>query len=310
MRAVIHGSGTCIAPNRVTNQMLARIMDTSEEWILARSGVETRYYVDPGTGTSDLAVAAARQALEMANLQMDELDLVVFATMTPDHYFPGSGGLLAAKLGIRNIPCFDIRQQCVGFLYGLQLADAHIRCGMARNVLLVGPAGRSYYHQLLAVGIRIFEYLLAMLHAKTMVIDERLALVGSANIDIRSFRLNFEVGALIDDIGVATILHERFISQLRESTEIDLATVQGWSFPKRLQHGAARVGLTWPREAPREAPRGPQLLPPEASGSHFAERAGELQPNAVLQHVYEGTLPFTSVLTLRCLAPLRPDGEK
>jgi 3-oxoacyl-[acyl-carrier-protein] synthase-3 len=137
-RAVIVGSGTQIAPNRVTNDMLARLMDTSDAWIRERSGVETRYYVDPGTGTSDLGVAAARQALEHARVDPAEVDLVVFATMTPDHYFPGSGGLLQAKLGLRNVPCFDIRQQCVGFLYGLQLVDAHIRSGLAKTVLLVG----------------------------------------------------------------------------------------------------------------------------------------------------------------------------
>jgi 3-oxoacyl-[acyl-carrier-protein] synthase-3 len=74
----------------------------------------------------------------MAGVANDEVDLVVFATMTPDHYFPGAGGLLQAKLGIKNTPCFDIRQQCVGFVYGMQLADAQIRAGFARTVLLVG----------------------------------------------------------------------------------------------------------------------------------------------------------------------------
>lgn len=137
-RAVIVGSGTEIPPQKVTNPMLARIMDTSDEWIRERSGVETRYYVDPGTATSDLGVAAAARALEMAGAGRDEVDLVVFATMTPDHYFPGAGGLLQSKLGLKNVPCFDIRQQCAGFLYGMQLVDAHIRSGMARTALLVG----------------------------------------------------------------------------------------------------------------------------------------------------------------------------
>jgi 3-oxoacyl-[acyl-carrier-protein] synthase-3 len=137
-RSVIVGSGSEIPPHRVTNAMLARIMDTSDEWIRERSGVETRYYVEPGTGTSDLGVAAARKALALAGVESDEVDLVVFATMTPDHFFPGAGGLLQAKLGLRDVPCFDIRQQCVGFLYGLQLVDAHIRAGLAKTVLLVG----------------------------------------------------------------------------------------------------------------------------------------------------------------------------
>jgi 3-oxoacyl-[acyl-carrier-protein] synthase-3 len=137
-RAVIIGSGTEIPPNLVTNDMLARLMDTSDEWIRERSGVETRYYVDPGTGTSDLGVAAAKKALAQARVGPEEVDLVVFATMTPDHYFPGAGALLQSKLGLRNVPCFDIRQQCVGFLYGMQLADAHIRAGLAQTVLLIG----------------------------------------------------------------------------------------------------------------------------------------------------------------------------
>lgn len=137
-RAVIVGSGSFIPPNRVTNDMLARLMDTSDEWIRERSGVETRYYVDPGTATSDLGVEAARAALAQAQTKPEDVDLVVFATMTPDHYFPGAGALLQAKLGLRHVPCFDIRQQCVGFLYGLQLVDAHVRAGMAKTVLLVG----------------------------------------------------------------------------------------------------------------------------------------------------------------------------
>lgn len=137
-RAVIVGSGAAIPPNRVTNSMLARVMDTSDAWIRERSGVETRYYVDPGTATSDLGAAAAVQALEAARVPREEVDLVISATMTPDHYFPGNGGIMQGKLGLRQVPCFDIRQQCVGFLYGMQLADAHIRAGLARTVLLVG----------------------------------------------------------------------------------------------------------------------------------------------------------------------------
>jgi 3-oxoacyl-[acyl-carrier-protein] synthase III len=113
-------------------------MDTSDEWIRERSGVEARHYVERGVGTSDLGVAAARRALDHAGITPADVDLVIFATMTPDHFFPGSGALLQAKLGLREVPCFDIRQQCVGFLYGVQLADAQIRAGLARTVLLVG----------------------------------------------------------------------------------------------------------------------------------------------------------------------------
>jgi 3-oxoacyl-[acyl-carrier-protein] synthase-3 len=137
-RAVIVGSGSEIATVRVTNAQMARILDTSDEWIRERSGVEQRNFAAPGVATSDLGVAAAAKALASAGVAKEEVDLVVFATMTPDHYFPGCGTLLQAKLGLRPVPCFDIRQQCSGFLYGLQLADAHIRAGLARTVLLVG----------------------------------------------------------------------------------------------------------------------------------------------------------------------------
>jgi 3-oxoacyl-[acyl-carrier-protein] synthase-3 len=137
-RAVIVGSGSEIAPTRMTNDQMARIMDTSDEWIRARSGVETRHFATPDIATSDLGVAAAGKALEAAGVEKKEVDLVVFATMTPDHFFPGCGTLLQHKLGLETVPCFDIRQQCSGFLYGLQLADAHIRAGLAKTVLLVG----------------------------------------------------------------------------------------------------------------------------------------------------------------------------
>src|SRR5438552_13656332 len=142
-RSVIVGSGSEVPPTRVTNDMLARVMDTSDEWIRERSGVEARHYVERGTGTSALGVAAARKALAQAGMGAEEVDLVVFATMTPDHFFPGAGALLQAKLGLRELPCFDIRQQCIGFLYGLQLADAHVRAGLARTVLLVGAEVHS-----------------------------------------------------------------------------------------------------------------------------------------------------------------------
>jgi 3-oxoacyl-[acyl-carrier-protein] synthase-3 len=137
-RSVIVGSGSAIPDTVVTNDMLARIMDTTDAWIRERSGVESRRFVERGVATTDLGVEAAQRALEMGGVAKEEVDLVVFATMTPDHFFPGNGGLLQAKLGLRQVPCFDIRQQCVGFLYGMQLVDAHLRAGLARTALLVG----------------------------------------------------------------------------------------------------------------------------------------------------------------------------
>src|SRR2546429_9393362 len=137
MRSQIIGSGFVTGENLVTNDQLAQIMDTSDAWIRERSGVETRYYVEQGTSTSDLGVGAAKKALADAGVAKEEVDYIVFATMTPDHYFPGCGGILQEKLGIARIPALDIRQQCTGFIYGLQVADALLKAGQAGPVLLV-----------------------------------------------------------------------------------------------------------------------------------------------------------------------------
>ena len=140
---------------RLSNDQMARILDTSDEWIRERSGVEQRYFASPEVATSDLGVAAAAKALERAGVAKDAVDMVVFATMTPDHYFPGCGTLLQDKLGLRSVPCFDIRQQCSGFLYGLQLADAQIRAGMAEDGAAGGRRGPRRLHALDARELRL-----------------------------------------------------------------------------------------------------------------------------------------------------------
>lgn len=142
-RTQILGTGFVVGEHLVTNDDLAKLMDTSDQWIRERSGVEQRYYVEAGTTTTDLGLGATRKALEDAGLAAGEIDYIVFATMTPDHFFPGCGGLLQAKLGIGHVPSLDIRQQCTGFIYGLQVSDALIRAGQARTVLLVGAEVHS-----------------------------------------------------------------------------------------------------------------------------------------------------------------------
>jgi 3-oxoacyl-[acyl-carrier-protein] synthase III len=137
-RALLLGTGIAVPPIRVDNHMLSRIVDTSDEWIQERSGIVARHYVEPGVGSADLGAQAARAALADAGVEAAEVDYVVCATMTPDHYFPGSGTLIQSQLGIRPLPALDIRQQCAGFAYGLQMADALIGSGTARTVLLVG----------------------------------------------------------------------------------------------------------------------------------------------------------------------------
>jgi 3-oxoacyl-[acyl-carrier-protein] synthase-3 len=143
MGTVVTGSGFSLGEHRVKNQDLARVCETSDEWIRERTGIEERYYVADGTTTSDLGVRAAEQALANAGTKPEEIDYVVFATMTPDYYFPGCGALLQSKLGLRAIPTLDIRQQCTGFIYGLQVSDALLRAGAARKLLLVGAEVHS-----------------------------------------------------------------------------------------------------------------------------------------------------------------------
>jgi 3-oxoacyl-[acyl-carrier-protein] synthase-3 len=122
----------------VTNDRMSLLMGTSDEWIRQRTGIQERRYARKGTSSSDLGVEAAKRALEDAGLEARALDFIVFATMTPDHYFPGNGGLLARKLGLETTHALDVRMQCAGFLSGLQVADAFIRSGAYRRVLLIG----------------------------------------------------------------------------------------------------------------------------------------------------------------------------
>ena len=136
----ILGTGKYLPPHIWTNDDLSRLMDTSDEWIVQRTGIKQRHWVehDSATATSDLALEACQRALLNANVKKEELDLVIFATLSPDREFPGSACFLQAKLGIPGVPALDVRQQCSGFLYGLSIADQFIKTGAATKVLLVG----------------------------------------------------------------------------------------------------------------------------------------------------------------------------
>jgi 3-oxoacyl-[acyl-carrier-protein] synthase III len=143
VRTIIAGSGIAVPKHVVTNEALARIMDTTDEWIRTRTGIEQRYFASPGEGSAELGTRAAAAALENAGTPGSEIDGVIFATMTPDYVLPGNGPLLQHRLGLRDIPTFDIRQQCSGFLYGLDLADSLLRSGKHRKLLLVGAEVHS-----------------------------------------------------------------------------------------------------------------------------------------------------------------------
>src|SRR4029453_6035985 len=138
MRAVIEGTGMHVPAAVVDNHRMSRIMDTSDEWIQQRTGIVTRRFAAAGEASSDLAVPAAEEALRDAGVGKETIDYVVFATMNPDFYFPGSGAVFNRKIGLARVPCLDIRQQCAGFVFGLPLADALLRSGQCRRVLVIG----------------------------------------------------------------------------------------------------------------------------------------------------------------------------
>ena len=131
-------------PDRVvTNDELSRMMDTSDEWIRQRSGIRTRHWVSDGETGASLARAATLKALARASLKPSDLDCIVYCTCTPDHFEPGNGVFLERELGLTDIPAIDVRNQCSGFIYGLSVADAWIRTGQYRRVLLVGAEVHS-----------------------------------------------------------------------------------------------------------------------------------------------------------------------
>ncbi|HSM45540.1 MAG TPA: 3-oxoacyl-[acyl-carrier-protein] synthase III C-terminal domain-containing protein [Acidimicrobiia bacterium] len=138
MGSVIGGTGISVPDNVVSNHDLARIMDTTDEWITTRTGVKERRFVEPGVGSSDLATDAVLAALDDAGLAPESVDALITATMTPDYLAPGIAGLVQRGAGLSHVAAYDLRQQCSGFLYGLDLADALIASDRAGTVVVVG----------------------------------------------------------------------------------------------------------------------------------------------------------------------------
>jgi len=122
----------------VTNQDLETMMDTSDEWIQDRTGIKRRHIAAEGETTSDLALAAANRAMEMAGITAEDVDLIIIATTTPDKVFPGTACIVQRRLGVGGCGAFDIQAACSGFVYGLDLADRYIRTGAGKNVLVIG----------------------------------------------------------------------------------------------------------------------------------------------------------------------------
>ena len=141
--ARILGTGRALPPHVVTNAYLTTLMDTTEEWIVQRTGVRERRFVESGTGTSDLGVTAARLAIERAGLSPKDIQFLVFATLSPDMFFPGCGVLVQEKMGMDTIGALDVRTQCTGFLYGLSVAEAYVKAGFYDYVLVIGAEVQS-----------------------------------------------------------------------------------------------------------------------------------------------------------------------
>ncbi len=143
LRTQFLGTGFSVPERVVTNHELSLIMDTSDAWIRARTGIQERHWVREGETGTTLACSASQRALKMAGLSAQDLDAIVYATSTPDHFAPGGGVFLQRLLGASTIPCLDVRTQCSGFVYSLSIADAWIRSGEYRRILVVGAEVQS-----------------------------------------------------------------------------------------------------------------------------------------------------------------------
>lgn len=137
------GTGHYVPGEPIPNERLAKVMDTSDDWIFQRSGIRQRHYAQEGQGVSDLGFEAAKRALEAARIAPKDLDYIIFSTMTPEYVFPGSGAVLGAKLGIDGVPALDIRQQCGAMIFALQLVDGFIKSGVAKTILFVGAEAHA-----------------------------------------------------------------------------------------------------------------------------------------------------------------------
>ena len=139
----IAGTGSFLPPNRVTNDALVAQLardgiESSDRWIVERTGIHARHFADPDVGCSDLAVAAARRALEAADCDVATIDLIIVATSTPDMVFPSAACIVQQKLGVHGCPAFDVQAVCSGFVYALTIADSMIRTGAASKALVIG----------------------------------------------------------------------------------------------------------------------------------------------------------------------------
>ena len=139
----IIGVGSYLPKKTLTNKDLEKSLDTTDEWIISRTGIKQRYIVSPTEQTSDLAFEAAQRAIDNSSINTDEIDLIIVATTTPDKIFPSTACKVQTKLGIKNCPAFDVQAVCSGFIYGLSIADKFIKTNSAKNILVIGADSMS-----------------------------------------------------------------------------------------------------------------------------------------------------------------------
>lgn len=215
MRSVVKGTGFVVGEHLVPNSRFEKVMETSDQWIRERSGIEQRYFAADGTSTSDFGVRAAKVAMEQAGVAPQDIDYVVFATMTPDHFFPGSGSLLQSKLGLRNVPALDIRQQCTGFIYALQVSDALLKAKVAKTLLLIGAETHSPF-----MPFRSWDLVLGQIEHKEISEEER-----ALGTTIR------DRAVLFGDAGAAVVLQREDSETERGLIDFELHT-DGTNFNK------------------------------------------------------------------------------
>ena len=222
MRAKITGTGMCVPERVVSNDDLSELMDTSDEWIRQRTGIRQRHWISEGEAPSTLARDAASQALEAAGLDIGDIDIILLATLSPEHDFPGTSFFMHELLDAGEIPCIDLRAQCSGFLYGLSIADSLIVSGRYQRILLLGCEVHSTGLEINTRGRDV-----AVLFG-----DGAGALVLEANSDA-------------DD--KAAVLEVKLHAEGKHSRKLWLEAPSSASLPARLTHEMIDDGRTFPQ---------------------------------------------------------------
>lgn len=258
MGAHIVGSGVSLPPTIVTNDALATIMDTNDEWIVKRSGVRQRHIAGSGVGSAQLGAEAVQAALDDAGIEASEVDALISATMTPDYYAPGNAPLIQDRAQLGQVASFEIRQQCAGFLYGLDMADMLIASGRADTVVVVGAEVHRGY---MPYGDSM-DILLGLSDAPPTAHDYALATEGRA------------WSVLFGDAGAALVLQRG-----TDSTGILASTLHTDGSLFELIHVPGPGFLNYPWSSVEQIEQGQHR--PQMNGAELFRQAVRLMPDSV-----------------------------